>query len=631
MSEYIGPGSHILGRGTEKHAIIGNSMMNAAIRMDGNLHRLFWPTVGYPQHVKDSYAGISCEDQGKKRFSWLTETAWKKDMKYLGDTNVLTITYVNDELGVVVRETAFVDYMVSLLVRRFEITSVEKDKNVIFYYYQAPSLGENLYGDAATVDESTNVVIQYYRSYYIGVGFMDLNYSCVCGVCEEENECAAKIEDDMFSGPKVAISIGRRGVYSLLGQNLGLVKKNTTKPTTILVSASKSDYHSISLIAWARSMGYEHLLNRTLRYWDRFLKSTENKISTYEEKILRLFNRSVLVLKLLADRRYGGIIAAPTLDPDYRYVWIRDATYMASALDMSGRHLEAEKFYMWCSAAQTPEGGFKQRYFPNPRYPGPYWSDQLDQLSIIIWGCRLHYDITGDKGFLFRVWPMINRIADYLEHAIDDEGRVVKSGDIWEEGNVRHIYTAASVCAAMRDAAKIANILKKNEKQPIWLDKHKRVYRNILDEFWNEELGCFVKRVEPYSDVLDISTLSLSIPFDILPADDERMVQTARMILDRLSFPNGGIGRFENDPNYGGNPWPISTLWMSMYLAKLGDVTEAKKLHAWVTEQCNTLYLLPEQVDKNTGEPLSALPLGWSHAMYILATSMLYGRGGAFL
>jgi len=628
----IGPGSHILGRGTELHAVIGNSMMNAAIRYDGNMHRLFWPTVGYPQHIKDSYAGIYCEYNEKKIFSWLTEEEWVKVMEYLGDTNVLTITYVNEKLGLMIRETAFVDYLVSLLVRRFEITSLNMDmNNVSLYYYQAPALGENLYGDATITDESTNVVIQYYRSYYLGLGFEDTEQECVCGVCEEEDRCAAKIENGEIAGPKVAISIGRLGIYSLLKTNLGFLRRNATKSATVLISASKSDYHSISLIAWARSVGYERLLDRTMKYWRRVVASTRN-YGIEDGKVLSLFNRSVLVLKLLSDRRHGGIIAAPTLDPDYRYVWIRDATYMAAALDIVGRHREAEKFYMWCTRAQTPEGGFKQRYFPDPRYPGPYWSDQLDQFSIIIWGCKLHYDLTGDRGFLFRTWPMVSRIADYLMHVIDSDGRVVRSGDIWEEGNVRHIYTASSVCSAMRDAHTIAKILnKEDEKTYAWFNKYKLVRENVLTEFWNEKLGRFVKRVEPYSEALDISALSLSTPFKILPAGDERMVRTAEAMLRKLSFPIGGIGRFENDPNYGGNPWPISTLWMSIYLAKLGRAEEARSLHRWVVEHANELNLLPEQIDKNNGEPLSALPLGWSHAMYIMATSTLYGNAGDYL
>ena len=629
MEIEIGPGSHILGRGTEVHGIVGNSVMTAAIKPDGNMHHLFWPSVGYPQHVKDSYAGVYCARSSGAFFAWLVDNRWRRKQRYLGNTNILETRYSNEEAGIEIVETTFVDYAVSLLVRSFRVRNMGERCLLRFFYYQTPAIGENLYGDAAITDSSSGVVLQYYRSYYIGLGFEKPHDSCVCGICESENRCSVPVSDGEIHGPKVAISIGRRGIYTALQLNLGEVDERGEALATLFISASRSYYHSVSLIAWARSLGYEQLLTRTRRYWELYTETT--KRPSADSHIKSLYNRSVLTLKLLCDRRYGGIIAAPTMDPDYRYVWVRDATYIAAALDIAGHHLEPERFYLWCVRAQTPEGMLKQRYFPNPRYPGPYWSDQLDQLAIVVWGCKLHYDITRDKGFLYRVWPMIDRAADYLMHNVDVvSGQVARSGDIWEEGNVRHIYTAASVYAALNNAHYIAEVLNK-EVPATWLEAAKAVREDILTEFWNEEKQRFIKRLEPYSDALDVSTLALTVPFKVVDASDPRMVRTAEQIRRNLRFARGGIGRFEGDPNYGGNPWPIATLWLSLYLAKLGRLEEAESLVEWTAQHATELGMLPEQVDKETGEPLSALPLGWSHAMYILATSMLYGDASEYL
>jgi glucoamylase len=84
--------------------------------------------------------------------------------------------------------------------------------------------------------------------------------------------------------------------------------------------------------------------------------------------------------------------------------------------------------------------------------------------------------------------------------------------------------------------------------------------------------------------------------------------------------------RYSGDHYRGGNPWIICTLWLAQYYIQLGDRKRAVQLLDWAVDHRTRLDLLPEQIDRDTGEPAWVVPLAWSHAMYILT---LAGLGSA--
>jgi len=120
------------------------------------------------------------------------------------------------------------------------------------------------------------------------------------------------------------------------------------------------------------------------------------------------------------------------------------------------------------------------------------------------------------------------------------------------------------------------------------------------------------------------------VPFDLFPADDERVAKTAAAVERYLgTSPAGGIKRYEDDPYIGGNPWIITTLWLARYLVKAGRMEEALRWFRWAVDHRTELDLLPEQVDRNTGKPAWVVPLTWSHAMFVLTVLDLL-EAGAF-
>ena len=123
-----------------------------------------------------------------------------------------------------------------------------------------------------------------------------------------------------------------------------------------------------------------------------------------------------------------------------------------------------------------------------------------------------------------------------------------------------------------------------------------------------------------------MSILGLSIPFGVFSPDDPRILASAEAVFTYLSSPVGGIRRYEDDHYRGGNPWVICTLWLALQDLAAGKQERALEFYNWVLEHRTSLDLLPEQVDCKAGKPCWIVPLGWSHAMFILATQALSGQ-----
>ena len=120
----------------------------------------------------------------------------------------------------------------------------------------------------------------------------------------------------------------------------------------------------------------------------------------------------------------------------------------------------------------------------------------------------------------------------------------------------------------------------------------------------------------------DVSILSLAVPFGILTFDDPRVVNSAAALKGALwNKVVGGYCRYEGDSYGGGNPWPLATLWLAIYEGVQGNVSESKRLVDWVATHTTPAGLVPEQVHRETGEPVAAVPLSWSHAMVAIAVA----------
>jgi glucoamylase len=433
----------------------------------------------------------------------------------------------------------------------------------------------------------------------------------------EDSDSFNDVYDSELSGGSLILYDGSRAVNSCLSWDIGTLQSSQEKNLTVLIAMGSEEEKVLALLAKNRQTDIDVLLKRTEDYWKTWINNFRH--DSGDETLNRMVKRSLLALKLLSDKNHGGIIAAPCMEPEYRFCWPRDATYVAYAFDRCGFHQESEKFYKWCKRAQEPEGGLYQRYFIEAKIRGPTWSSQIDEIATVIWGISKHFDLTRDQEFLKTLWPMIKKAANFMSSIIDPKTGLINSVGLWEERFGSHSYSNAAVYNALKTSSVIAKVLDENSLSEKWNVSAERIRGSLLTLAWDSSKSQFIKTVKPRDETLDISVIGLTFPFEVLPAQDELMKKTVAAIERSFNYEVGGIGRYSGDTYYGGNPWILATLWLALYYEKLKEINRMEKLVEWTIDHATELGLLSEQVNKSNGSSVSAVPLAWSHAFFILA------------
>src|SRR5207248_3195614 len=125
--------------------------------------------------------------------------------------------------------------------------------------------------------------------------------------------------------------------------------------------------------------------------------------------------------------------------------------------------------------------------------------------------------------------------------------------------------------------------------------------------------------------LLDISLLGLAEPFEVIPHGSPVLRRTVEQVERAFDYRIGGAGRYAGDRFLGGNPWSLSAIWLALYHAHAGRREEAFRWLDWCLDHAARHDLLPEQSDRETGEPVGATPLGWSHAWMVVLLQYLGG------
>jgi glucoamylase len=603
---------------TPEQGVIGNSQMLATIGKNGELRYLFWPTIDYPQHVLGSLPGLFYSNKNAGKFGWLTDFPWKSKQDYVENTNIMLTTYKNFEAGLIVTTTDFVLPDNDVLIRHFLFRNVSMDDIFLrFFYYNDLALSETDIDDTAYYLQKQDAIIHYKRNFYFLYGGTRQSRGHQCGVHGEESDAFNDVYDSELSGDSLVLYDGARAVNSCLSWDIGTLQSHQEKDITVLIIMGSNEKEVLKLLAENRLTKLDVSFRKTEDYWKAWIIGFKHDFG--DKTVNRMVKRSLLLFKLLSDKNHGGIVAAPCMEPEYRFCWPRDATYVAYAFDRCGFHQESEKFYKWCKRAQEPEGGLYQRYFIEAKIRGPCWSSQIDEIATVIWGIGKHFDITKDRGFLKSLWPTIKKAADFICDKMDPKTNLIRSVGLWEEKFGSHIYSNAAVCSALKTSARIAKILDQTDLSEKWGGSAEKIRSSILMLAWNSSKNQFIKTLNPRDETLDVSLIGLTFPFEVLQAQDEMMRKTVAAIENSFNYEVGGIGRYSGDLYYGGNPWILATLWLALYNEKLKDTKKMEKLLKWTINQATELDLLSEQVNKSQGSPISAVPLAWSHAFFILS------------
>jgi hypothetical protein len=362
-------------------------------------------------------------------------------------------------------------------------------------------------------------------------------------------------------------------------------------------------------------------------------------------RVRALCERSIDVLHALQDGQTGALMAAAEVDPHsrmsggYGYSWPRDGAYLAAALGAWGFRDRVEHYFEFCAETQDSSGAWWQRYLATGN-AGPSWGRiQIDEPASVIAASYLHYANHRDLFWLEGFWPVIQKGLSYLEsfHApIHPMGQ--PSHDLWEERMGIHAYSLSAVAAAFRAGAFLAGELGEKDVQEHY-DGWDRILSALVRERFVPAEGpirrSFVVNTYDYQrgggywdEVADVSMLGLIRPFGILSIRDRAAQRILEAVRTRLwSRPVGGVLRYEGDNYRGGNPWTLTTLWFASVELEAGNWSEAREAFQWAISKTTPLGMMPEQVHRESGLPYWVIPLGWSHAMFLLFVRQVLDAG----
>jgi len=349
------------------------------------------------------------------------------------------------------------------------------------------------------------------------------------------------------------------------------------------------------------------------------------------------------VLQSLMYQPTGAIVAAPTTSLpeavggernwDYRYAWVRDASFTLDALWVSACPDEAIKFFSWMTgtvASQIEAGSDLQimfgiggehdlfeRELPHlsgwrgsrpVRVGNGAWNQrQLDVYGELLDAASRLSEQLGELDeptYRFLVQVAETAAARWQE---TDQG-------IWEvRGGARDFLYSKLMCwVALDRAIQLAPLLRAEDRVERWSAIRDEIRQAILERGWSEKAGAFTQSFG--SDELDASNLMMPI-VGFLAADDPRMLATINATEERLTDRHGLVFRYLAEDGLGGSEgtFLLCTFWLAQALAMAGEVDRARATFERAIAFVNDVGLLSEEVEDESGELLGNFPQAFSH------------------
>jgi GH15 family glucan-1,4-alpha-glucosidase len=391
---------------------------------------------------------------------------------------------------------------------------------------------------------------------------------------------------------------------------------------------------------------------KTVNFWHGWIEG-----SNYTGRWREAVNRSALTLKLITSRIHGSMVAAPTFglpeviggerNWDYRYAWIRDSAFVIYSLLRLGFKHEAREFANWIKERTNdlnPDGSLQVVYgLDGSRdleertlshlegyrgsQPVRIGNGAYDQLQLDIYGelmDALYLMDKHDQNITHDLWINLIKIVDYVTENWEraDEG-------IWEiRGGRHHFLFSRLMCwVAVDRGIRIAHSRGLPAPLETWRAVRDEIYRDIYDNFWNEEKGAFTQIRHGIS--LDASSLLMPLVRFISPTDP-RWLSHLEQVEEELVY-DSLVYRYseEADARDGltgiEGTFSICTFWFVENLSRSGQIRKARLYFEKMLGYANHLGLYAEELSPQ-GEHLGNFPQAFTHLALITAAHDLDKR-----
>jgi GH15 family glucan-1,4-alpha-glucosidase len=415
------------------------------------------------------------------------------------------------------------------------------------------------------------------------------------------------------------------------------VRRGQRVPFTLAWYPSNQDVPRPINATWA--------LTRTSSWWHEWSKKW-----TYDGEWPQAVQRSVITLKALTYAPTGGIVAAPTTSLpewigsvrnwDYRYCWLRDATFTLLALIQAGYEDEAKAWRGWLLRAGAGEssdlqimyGAAGERRLTEwevPWLPGYQGSQPVrvgnaasEQFQLDVYGEVIDALYESRRGAIverdLHALDLILTLLDFLEDAWKrpDEG-------IWEVRGPRQHFTHSKVMAWVAFDRVVRGLHEFGTQDDIdtanrFTAIRDEIHAEVCAKAYDADRKTFVQAYG--SSNLDAALLMMSL-VGFLPASDERMQGTVAAIQRELTT-DGFVRRYSTDSAVDGLPpgegvFLPCTFWMADNLALMGRVDEGRALFERLLGVANDVGLLSEEYDPVAKRQLGNFPQAFTHVALV--------------
>ena len=367
---------------------------------------------------------------------------------------------------------------------------------------------------------------------------------------------------------------------------------------------------------------------------------------TYDGPWRDLVWTSGRVLQGLSFQPSGAIVAAATTSLpevvggernwDYRYSWVRDASFTMQALWVAACPDEASNFFEFMTTAAAssigPHMGLQIMFGVGGEHDLTErelnhltgWQDSRPvRVGNGAWNQR-QIDVYGE------VLGAAAQLSEHIDTIDEDTRRFLiacaeaaaaswteKDRGIWEvRGDPQHfVYSKVMCWVALDRAIALSDLLHTEDRVDSWKQQRDQIWETVIREAWSNEAGAFTQYIG--STALDAANLMMAI-VGFLPATDPRMLATIDAIEERLTDDRGLVYRYRNEDAIDGlagdeGTFLLCTFWLAEALALADQVDRARAVFERAAAFANDLGLLAEEVNADTGELLGNFPQAFSH------------------
>jgi GH15 family glucan-1,4-alpha-glucosidase len=439
---------------------------------------------------------------------------------------------------------------------------------------------------------------------------------------------------------------------AIAGPNMAVLRTSAPIRGEDLKTVSEFTVHEGETVPFVLTYGASHLslpepidpeasLQKTEAFWREWTGRC-----TYRGPWAEVVERSLITLKALTYWPTGGILAAPTTSLpektggkrnwDYRFCWLRDATFTLLVLMNAGYLDEASDWQTWLLRAvagspeqvQTVYGLSGERQFPErelgwlPGYEGSrpvrVGNAASEQLQLDIYGeiaGVLHH---AREAQLPRSGPGIELEWKLLEH-LEKIWREPDQG-IWEVRGPKRQFTHSKVMAWVAFDRAVQSCEQFGLKGPVdrWRAVRREIHDDVCRHGFDLDLGSFVQSYG--SSELDASLLAIA-KIGFLPPSDPRIEGTVRAI-ERNLMRDGFVLRYRTDQIDDGLPpgegaFLACSFWLADNYLLLGRYNEARQLFERLLGLQNDVGLLSEEYDLDERRLVGNFPQALSHVALV--------------